>query len=361
MTVAIIDARERQYVVLAQGAEIVAPLAQQTIEAAARAELAEIGAIAANGGFYADTAAGLAATTNGEFFAVPGDGTNTYAVLYRNDSGTATEIAEYQSKTAFDVALASKVDNTALLSLGDPIIVSAATELDASALNASVEITAASSFTVNLPVATETTAIKIAVSRGSVGRVTIQAASGSGANVDGASLIYMFSGESATFVWRGAAGWAVFDAVRVPIAAKLVTDGTPVDLPVGSFSSFAWVGGSQLMRANLQSLWLAGGYFTAPRRGVYQFSFHLWLNLTGAPGEVDVGFYYAPATGGSPLQEDFDRQLISGASNNKATYSGLVSLNEGDKIIPIVRPLAPITDAELGSLPSLLTVHEVFA
>lgn len=106
MTVAIIDARERQYVVLAQGAEIVGPLAQQATSAAARAELAEIGAVAANGGFYATTAAGIAATNDGEFFTVPGDGTNTYAVLYRNDSGTATEIAEYQSKTAFDAALA---------------------------------------------------------------------------------------------------------------------------------------------------------------------------------------------------------------------------------------------------------------
>ncbi|MER9875559.1 hypothetical protein [Mesorhizobium sp. M0195] len=53
---------------------------------------------------YDTTAAGIAATTNGQFFIVKGDGTNTYALMYKNVAAVATLVASYPSKTAFDLA-----------------------------------------------------------------------------------------------------------------------------------------------------------------------------------------------------------------------------------------------------------------
>ncbi|TIM41740.1 MAG: sialate O-acetylesterase [Mesorhizobium sp.] len=55
---------------------------------------------------YDTTAAGIAATTNGQFFIVKGDGVNTYALSYKNVAGVATLIASYPSKTALDATTA---------------------------------------------------------------------------------------------------------------------------------------------------------------------------------------------------------------------------------------------------------------
>ncbi|MER8591434.1 hypothetical protein NKH33_07505 [Mesorhizobium sp. M1182] len=70
---------------------------------------ADVGlANAAIGGVvYDTTAAGIAATVNGQFFIVKGDGINTYALSYKNVVGVATLIASYPSKTALDAFLAS--------------------------------------------------------------------------------------------------------------------------------------------------------------------------------------------------------------------------------------------------------------
>lgn len=89
MTRAIIVKREGAYIVAAEGAAVVGSLTAQARvardAAAASAALAE----SASGPTYANTAAGLAATTDGQAFAVDnGDGTVT---VYLNDSGSAVE------------------------------------------------------------------------------------------------------------------------------------------------------------------------------------------------------------------------------------------------------------------------------
>jgi hypothetical protein len=51
---------------------------------------------------YDTTAAGISGTVNGQFFIVKGDGTSTYALLYKNESGVATAISSYPSKASID-------------------------------------------------------------------------------------------------------------------------------------------------------------------------------------------------------------------------------------------------------------------
>lgn len=53
-------------------------------------------------GVYATTAAGLAATTNGQYFNVPASSANESLILYLNSSGTAVEQKRYPSIAAVD-------------------------------------------------------------------------------------------------------------------------------------------------------------------------------------------------------------------------------------------------------------------
>ncbi|MER8506719.1 hypothetical protein NKH91_17815 [Mesorhizobium sp. M0894] len=61
---------------------------------------------AIGGTIYDTTAAGIAATTNGQFFIVKGDGVNTYALMYKNVATVATLVASYPSKESLDLLLA---------------------------------------------------------------------------------------------------------------------------------------------------------------------------------------------------------------------------------------------------------------
>lgn len=75
-------------------------------EKAAAASLSATTAAGFVGGImYATTAAGLAAVAEGTYFTVAGDGTNTYAILYRKVGGAAVYVVGYPSKDALDVAV----------------------------------------------------------------------------------------------------------------------------------------------------------------------------------------------------------------------------------------------------------------
>lgn len=50
-----------------------------------------------NAGIYDDTTAGLAGTSDGDYFSTPSADSNEYLILYRNDAGSATEIETYPS------------------------------------------------------------------------------------------------------------------------------------------------------------------------------------------------------------------------------------------------------------------------
>jgi hypothetical protein len=92
------------FAVTLQGADLLAPIltsaggyrdaaaaaASAAAASAQAAALAEDGALSA-ANIYADTTAGLAATTSGEYFWVVGSGATIVAVLYLNDGGVAEE------------------------------------------------------------------------------------------------------------------------------------------------------------------------------------------------------------------------------------------------------------------------------
>lgn len=73
-------------------------------EAEAAADRAEAARDAAqlNAGVYEDTAAGLSATSDGDYFSVPSEDDDEYLILYRNDNGSATEIRRYPSAARVD-------------------------------------------------------------------------------------------------------------------------------------------------------------------------------------------------------------------------------------------------------------------
>lgn len=107
---------EEQVTVQIDGADLVAPLAKKASDAAARAKYAEdqseqnaaaaslaaSGAMAAMGNLYPTVAAGLAGSPADGYFAVVGDGTSTYAILYKKVNGNAIEQARYASKAAYE-------------------------------------------------------------------------------------------------------------------------------------------------------------------------------------------------------------------------------------------------------------------
>ncbi|RWB96504.1 MAG: SGNH/GDSL hydrolase family protein [Mesorhizobium sp.] len=89
-------------------AEELGDLETGVMQAQAAAEASAAQAAAAVGGVIHDTTtAGIAATVDGQFFLVKGDGTNTYALMYKNVATVATLIASYPSKTALDATLAT--------------------------------------------------------------------------------------------------------------------------------------------------------------------------------------------------------------------------------------------------------------
>lgn len=87
----------------AEGVEQVAAVEAKGVE-----KVAAVSA-AANAEFYADTTAGIAGTTNGDYFLVVGDNTDTAYVLYLNNSGVADFVAAAPSLEKLDTVFAEAV------------------------------------------------------------------------------------------------------------------------------------------------------------------------------------------------------------------------------------------------------------
>jgi len=66
--------------------------------------------IAAVGSIYPSVADGLADTINGDYFSVSGNDPDIFSILYRNDSGTATEISRLSSAEAIEDATQAAID-----------------------------------------------------------------------------------------------------------------------------------------------------------------------------------------------------------------------------------------------------------
>lgn len=75
---------------------------QASIDASISAAASEAARDAAqlSAGVYVDTAAGLAATTNGKYFSVPSADSAEYLILYKNNGGSAVEQKRYPSAAA---------------------------------------------------------------------------------------------------------------------------------------------------------------------------------------------------------------------------------------------------------------------
>jgi hypothetical protein len=86
--------------------------------AAARAEVAR-DAAQLSAGLYADTAAGLVATANNQYFSVPSVEQSAYLTLYRNSSGAALYIKQYPSADALAAS------NRVLQNIVNPNLISA--------------------------------------------------------------------------------------------------------------------------------------------------------------------------------------------------------------------------------------------
>lgn len=278
----------------------------------------------------------------------------------QNGLGTATDVAP--SQNAVSTALSERPLTSDLLSLGNPIPINTATVLDSSAINATVIISAAFNFLVNLPAASiDGVAVKLIVKRSSVGLVTIQAAPSSGYLIDGSAKIYMIGGESLTLVFRADTGWIIIDQVFVPVCAELIN--TTTQTLTSSFADVPLTPGTQLMNVDLHTVWMNGNYFCSPRDAVYDFDLHFWLSLTGSPGQIDLGYYAATSpSSSSPGSSSFDRLSVTGDTFVKVIYSSRVRLSAGACLIPSIRFNAPITAGSIvdaGTLTSSLRVTEV--
>lgn len=385
MTLAILDARDREYVVVAAGADLISTYVQQAIAAGQTAQevLDAILAAGLSEGVFPSLAAGESGTTAGQYFWVGEGGT---VVLYRNDAGVGTEIAELATMAS----LAGKVDAFTLAASGGaalvgsadgnvqsdiddlnetaasllslvPNSVTGATAFDTTGLNQTFIVSGSSSFLINLPPAGEPgDAIKVYAARGYTGLCAIQAASGSGLTVDGLTVAYLISGEGGNFVYDGT-GWVIMDRVQVPLVAEMRNSGS-TSLTTGSFGQVPFpAAGTQMMQADLKALWgYSGGYFTAPRPGTFRLTVSVWLNHSGS-GQYDVGAYIGSTTGGTPSDTQFARVSVDSSTYRTIQYAGEFAMVAGDKLYVSVRPLT-VTSAKVEDsaiLMSRIVVEEL--
>ncbi len=347
------------------------------VSAAASASAAE----SLVGPVYASTAAGISATSDGDFFAVNDTGVVT---VYLNSAGTAVEQRTLATTAALSGIGGAGIIGTiegntvqesinnlqdveaSLLDLTNAIAVTSATALAVSDINRLIVASGATAYTINLPLATLAgAAVKIEIARSTTAVITIQAASGSGKTINTMSAIDMIAGESALFVYDGT-NWRTMDWARVPIVAEMLNSGAAtLSLTTGAFTDVAMAtAGTQLMQTNLSALWnVAGGYFTAPRPATYAIDFHVWLEHSSGPGQYDVGAYTGPTSGATPLSANFIRQSVGTETFRAIQFRATFGISKGDKIFPCVRPLSPLSSAAVvagASLQSRITVTEFF-
>ena len=109
-TQALVDARDA-----AQAAQGGAETAESgAIDAQAAAEAAR-DAATVSGSVYADTAAGLAATIDGDYFKTPALSVEGFLTLYRNDAGSATEVETFPSLNGLATAIRAVNEKTTRL------------------------------------------------------------------------------------------------------------------------------------------------------------------------------------------------------------------------------------------------------
>ena len=260
-------------------------------------------------------------------------------------------------------ALISDLSDNALLSqlvdMTNPYLVSATAALSAAHLGAWVVVTGTGSdFLVNLPpvtLADKGAQVLLSVSPNTIATITVQSAPASGLTVQGQSFQEFIVSESALFVFDGAE-WKMPMLRRTPIVAKLV-NGAARTLTVGSFTYLPLAAGAQEMIVAYQR-WFDTDHFIAPRAGYYQFEADLWLTgLTGAPAQVDFGFLAgstSPFTA-APPNDFFVRRNVTTDTYQTLSYSRGILLGKGQRVVPTIRAIAPLTTASIEAAATLIS------
>lgn len=281
-------------------------------------------------------------------------------------NGGAALIGKTGGGTVQDAITSLETTNASLLDLTATLAVTGAAALAITDLNKLVIASGSANYTINLPPAMLAgSALKLEVDRTATCVVTVQAAAGSGKLVNGLPIIDMIAGESALAVYDGT-NWRFMDWVRVPLLAEMMnTAASAQSLATGSFNDVPLAtAGNQLMQSDLSALWSAsGGYFTAPRAGVYAVDLHLWAEHSGGPGQYDIGVYTSSTGGGGPSNNNFARVSVGTETFRTLTFRTTLSVAKGFKIYPCVRPNSPLSDASIvagATLNSRATITEAF-
>lgn len=246
-----------------------------------------------------------------------------------------------------------------------PILVNAAGAMTADQFNRTLRCSGGG-YTYTLPPCTNDDAGKavyVEIARNATGVITISAAALDGP-MDGQSVRDMIGGETATFRYMGdVIGWVRMSYLPVPIRS-IMRRTAVLDLTstIGSFAQVSHpVDGGQLMDQDLKAIWgYAGGYWTAPRDCVIRATWSVWFGQTGAPAQVDLGFYVGNATGGAPGDNDFGRYLVSNYGNQQLPPRvDTFRMQKGQKLYPSIRPFSPMSAASiLADLSTDLHIEE---
>lgn len=226
------SATSQSYATAAQTARTLAETARAGAEAAQTgAQTAKTGAEAARDAtvasaaptIYATSAAGIAATTNGQYFSVPSADSAEYLILYQNNAGAAQEIKRYPSTAA----VSALKDNIGTARLAQIDTVYGRTTYDTATVSASAVVVS----TIEMCGAEgELTGVDIRVNGAGTGRI----------------VVYKPSGSS----------WIITHVVNVTFAAggltQLVAGGgvlpSGINMPAGSFIGYQFLSDSATIR-----------------------------------------------------------------------------------------------------------------
>lgn len=203
---------------LAASAKLGAETAQAAAEAARDATVASAAPT-----IYATSAAGIAATTDGQYFSVPSADSAEYLILYKNNAGAAQEIKRYPSTAA----VSALKDNIGTARLAQFDTVYGRTTYDTATVSASATVFS----TIEMCGAEgELTGVDIRVNGAGTGRI----------------VVYQPSDSS----------WIITHVVDVTFAAggltQLVAGGgvlpSGINMPAGSFIGYQFLSGSATIR-----------------------------------------------------------------------------------------------------------------
>jgi hypothetical protein len=310
------------------------------------------------------------ATRAGKFLTFDASGNPAAASGSGADAGLRTDLASASGAalvgTSNGVSLQGNLNS--FISFSSPVAISGATSLAAGQLNSLVVATATGGdYPVTLPpvtIANLGAQMLLSVSNDSVNLVSVTAFPASGLTVGGQSIQYFAPGETVLFVYEGAtAGWVMPFVRRVPIVCEMISSGGALALSASVFTYLPLVKGAQQMNAPYVG-WFLTDHFVAPRDGVYTISADIWISgLTGAPGQIDFGFYINVAPNpltGNPASTAFARMPLVNNIYQSISRTFTRRLARLQYIVPTFQLQGPSAGAiaDTGVVTSRVTITE---